>query len=137
MLVIEQWQRKSFPNLNLTLAWSRSTHSGRLSPPMVTSTRSFSNPISKYLERISVPAGHVLWRQGDPSAGLYIIESGVLRASYEFANVVQVFDESMVAGTVAGEMSALSRRLSTSAGENSGSKDPPVSWIMSSPYTID
>ena len=43
MLVIEQWQQKSFPNLNLTLAWSRSTHSGRPSPVMVTSTRFSSN----------------------------------------------------------------------------------------------
>ena len=85
-------------------------------------------PISKYLERISVPAGHVLWRQGDRAAGLYIIESGVLRASYEFANVVQVFDESMVAGTVAGEMSALSDspRNSTVVAEH-----PSVLWKLS------
>jgi len=85
-------------------------------------------PISKYLERISVPAGHVLWRQSDPSAGLYIIESGVLRASYEFANVAQNFDESMVAGTVAGEMSALSDspRNSTVVAEH-----PSVLWKLS------
>jgi len=65
-------------------------------------------PISGYLERISAPTGHVLWRQGEPSDGLYIIESGVLRASYRFQNTEQHFEESMVAGTVAGEMSALS-----------------------------
>jgi len=85
-------------------------------------------PISKYLERISVPAGHILWRQGDPSEGLFIIESGVLRASYEFANLVQHFDESMVAGTVAGEMSALSDspRNSTVVVEH-----PSVLWKLS------
>ena len=85
-------------------------------------------PISTYLERISVSAGHVFWRQGDPSAGLYIIESGVLRASYEFANVVEVFEESMVAGTVAGEMSALSDspRNSTVVAEH-----PSVLWKLS------
>jgi len=84
--------------------------------------------ISKYFERISVPAGHVFWRQGDPSAGLYIIESGVLRASYEFANVVQDFDQSMMAGTMAGEMSALSDspRNSTVVAEH-----PSVLWKLS------
>jgi SulP family sulfate permease len=65
-------------------------------------------PIDSYLERLSVPPGHVLWNQNDPSDGLYIIESGVLRASYEFPNPAQHFEESMVAGTVAGELSALS-----------------------------
>ena len=33
---------------------------------------------------------------------------GVLRASYEFANPAQHFEESMVTGTLAGELSALS-----------------------------
>jgi len=65
-------------------------------------------PISRCLERIAVPAGHVFWRQGDPSAGLYIVKSGVLRASYEFVDVVKDFEESTVAGMVPGEMSALS-----------------------------
>jgi SulP family sulfate permease len=106
--------------------------------PLNTLTKAFSSygnidpllfqPISKYFERISVPAGHILWRQGDPPAGLFIIESGVLRASYEFANLVQHFDESMVAGTVAGEMSALSDspRNSTVVAEH-----PSVLWKLS------
>ncbi|KAF8966080.1 sulfate transporter family-domain-containing protein [Flammula alnicola] len=55
--------------------------------------------IDAYLERITVPEGHVLWKFGDPSDGLYVIESGVLRASYEFANPAQHLEESMVAGT--------------------------------------
>ena len=65
-------------------------------------------PIDSYFERLSVPTGHVLWTQYDISDGLYVIESGVLRASYEFANPAQHFEESMVAGTLAGELSALS-----------------------------
>ncbi|KAF9483648.1 sulfate anion transporter [Pholiota conissans] len=65
-------------------------------------------PISKYLERISIPEGHILWNCDDPADGMYIIESGVLRAVYQFANPAQHFEESMVAGTIAGEMSALS-----------------------------
>ncbi|KAF4622171.1 hypothetical protein D9613_009345 [Agrocybe pediades] len=86
--------------------------------PLNTLTKAFSSygdvdpvvfqPIARYLERLSVPTGHVLWKQGDHSDGLYIIESGVLRASYRFQNAEQHFEESMVAGTVAGEMSALS-----------------------------
>ena len=65
-------------------------------------------PIVSYLQRLCVPTGHVLWTQYDLSDGLYIIESGVLRASYEFANPAQHFEESMVAGTLAGELTALS-----------------------------
>lgn len=64
--------------------------------------------MDSYFERLSVPAGHVLWNQGDRSDGLYVIESGVLRASYKLANFAQHFEESMVAGTLAGELSALS-----------------------------
>ncbi|TFK22839.1 hypothetical protein FA15DRAFT_671086 [Coprinopsis marcescibilis] len=65
------------------------------------------SPIVHYFERLPVPAGHVLWKQGEPSDGLYILESGILRAVYRFANSAQDFEESMVAGTVAGELSAL------------------------------
>lgn len=65
-------------------------------------------PLVSYLKRISVPEGLVLWRQGDESDGLYLIESGVLRASYDFADHTEGFEESMVGGTLAGELSALS-----------------------------
>lgn len=66
------------------------------------------SPIVNYLERVCISEGQVLWTSGDAADGLYIIESGVLRARYKFANPTQHFEESMVAGTVAGEMSALS-----------------------------
>ncbi|KAG6833353.1 hypothetical protein H0H87_008529 [Tephrocybe sp. NHM501043] len=65
-------------------------------------------PIGNYLERMSLPEGFVLWRQGDPSDGLYIVEAGILRASYKFADHLQHIEESMVPGTLAGELSALS-----------------------------
>ncbi|KAG7085641.1 hypothetical protein E1B28_003188 [Marasmius oreades] len=61
-----------------------------------------------YLQRMSLPEGHVLWKQGDESDGLYFIESGVLRASYCFSMHSPVVEESMVSGTLAGELSALS-----------------------------
>uniref|UniRef100_A0A0W0FIS6 Putative vacuole protein n=1 Tax=Moniliophthora roreri TaxID=221103 RepID=A0A0W0FIS6_MONRR len=61
-----------------------------------------------YLQRLSIPEGYVLWKQDDPPDGLYIIEAGVLRASYRFAKHTQSIEESMVPGTLAGELSALS-----------------------------
>ncbi|KAG8968392.1 hypothetical protein FRC03_007589 [Tulasnella sp. 419] len=61
-----------------------------------------------YLKQIVVPEGHVLFEQGDQPDGLYIIEHGVLRASYRFVEHAQIIEESMVSGTLAGELSALS-----------------------------
>ncbi|KAF9258042.1 hypothetical protein L218DRAFT_878057 [Marasmius fiardii PR-910] len=65
-------------------------------------------PLMSYLQRMSLPAGHVLWKQGDVSNGLYVIESGVLRASYHFSMHSPAIEESMVSGTLAGELSGLS-----------------------------
>ncbi|KII84805.1 hypothetical protein PLICRDRAFT_342187 [Plicaturopsis crispa FD-325 SS-3] len=71
--------------------------------------RDHFRPLVPYLERVSAPEGLVLWRQNDsPDDGLYIIESGVLRASYKFADYIPQTEESMVPGTLAGELSALS-----------------------------
>ncbi|EIM84807.1 uncharacterized protein STEHIDRAFT_60168 [Stereum hirsutum FP-91666 SS1] len=66
--------------------------------------------LSAYLERISLTEGTILWHQGDAPDGLYLIESGVLRATYQFAHGGGEgrVDESMVSGTLAGELSALS-----------------------------
>ncbi|KAL4066573.1 sulfate transporter family-domain-containing protein [Scleroderma citrinum] len=61
-----------------------------------------------YFERVSVPEGHILWEMGDAPDGLYIIQSGILRASYKFAEHTPVIEESMVSGTLAGELSGLS-----------------------------
>lgn len=65
-------------------------------------------PIEKYLKQVSMPEGYVLWTQDEPPDGLYIVQSGVLRATYQFADHTQCVEESMVPGTVAGELSALS-----------------------------
>ncbi|KAG0696357.1 sulfate transporter family-domain-containing protein [Suillus ampliporus] len=64
--------------------------------------------IAPYFERFTFPEGFVLWENNDTPDGLYIIESGVLRASYKFAEHSAVIEESMVSGTLAGELSALS-----------------------------
>lgn len=108
------------------------------SEPLKTIIKAFSSyghidpdafgPLADYLERLSLPSGAVLWRQNDPPDGLYVVEAGTLRASYQFgaaaAAAADVSDdnndgegkegnnapieESMVPGTVAGELSALS-----------------------------
>ncbi|KAF9267177.1 hypothetical protein L218DRAFT_1063908 [Marasmius fiardii PR-910] len=64
--------------------------------------------LMSYLQRMSLPEGHVLWKQGDMPDGLYVIESGVLRASYKFSMHSPIIEESMVSGTLAGELSGLS-----------------------------
>ena len=60
-----------------------------------------------YLKRCAVPEGMVLWEQNETADGLYFIESGVLRASYKFAEHSAAVEESMVPGTLTGELSAL------------------------------
>ena len=65
-------------------------------------------PLIPYLKRMSVPEGTTLWQQDEPPDGLYIVESGILRATYRFADPTPPMVESMVPGTIAGELSALS-----------------------------
>jgi SulP family sulfate permease len=69
--------------------------------------RAILEQLAPYFERITVLAGHVLWKQGDAADGLYVIGTGVLRATYHFAAHTPVIEESMVPGTLAGELSGL------------------------------
>jgi sulfate permease, SulP family len=64
-------------------------------------------PLIPYFTRVTVVEGDILWKQGEPSDALYLIQSGVLRASYRFAASSGI-EESMVAGSLAGELSAVS-----------------------------
>ena len=61
-----------------------------------------------YLKQVVVPAGFVLFSQGDQPDGLYLIEHGILRAKYNFSDKAQGIEESMVSGTLAGELTCLS-----------------------------
>lgn len=61
-----------------------------------------------YLKQLTLPEGFVLWRQGEKSDGLYVVESGILKAVYHFAEHTTPTHETMVPGSVAGELSALS-----------------------------
>jgi len=63
-------------------------------------------PMLPYFKRIELPEGQILWRRGDAPDGLYIIAGGVMRATYTWDNTDSV-SESMVAGTLAGELTGL------------------------------
>ena len=63
-------------------------------------------PMLLYFKRIELPEGEILWRRGDPPDGLYVIAAGVMRATYVWDNSTSV-SESMVAGTLAGELTGL------------------------------
>lgn len=81
--------------------------------------------LSPYFTRISLPQGTTLWRKGDEPDAMYIIESGVLRATYSFKEGGEIVPrdtraemespslsdehfESMVSGAITGELSFLS-----------------------------
>ncbi|GMK57284.1 hypothetical protein CspeluHIS016_0401180 [Cutaneotrichosporon spelunceum] len=67
----------------------------------------FFSQFAPYFKRVPAPAGTTLWKQGEAADGLYIIERGSLRATYEYNADDRVL-ETMVAGTVAGDLSTLS-----------------------------
>lgn len=68
---------------------------------------SFLSRIAPYFKTLVVPTGETVYTQGDQADGLYLIESGVLRATYSFADRADIVEESCVAGTLSGELSAL------------------------------
>ncbi|BEJ14864.1 hypothetical protein CspHIS471_0406310 [Cutaneotrichosporon sp. HIS471] len=70
-------------------------------------SEAFFSQFAPYFSRVFAPAGTTLWRQGEAADGLYLIESGSLRATYEYNAEDRVL-ETMVAGTVAGDLSTLS-----------------------------
>jgi len=90
---------------------------------------SFVSRIAPYFKPLVIEPGQVLFRQGDTADGLYLIESGVLRVSYVLRDHVDVVEESCVAGTLAGELTALSGepRNATIVAERSS-----VLWKMDS-----
>jgi signal-transduction protein with cAMP-binding, CBS, and nucleotidyltransferase domain len=68
----------------------------------------FFYQVMPYFTHVSVAVGDVIWSQGDMADALYLIESGCLRATYTYEDHTEPLQETMVAGTVAGEMTALS-----------------------------
>ncbi|KZV98848.1 hypothetical protein EXIGLDRAFT_726747 [Exidia glandulosa HHB12029] len=89
-----------FPTL-LKVFWS-------LTPSSASSSSSIIQRVIPYLLRTPVQAETVLWHQGDAPDGLYFVEAGLLRAVYDFGPHTAAVQECMVAGTISGELSALS-----------------------------
>ncbi|MFN2118855.1 MAG: SLC26A/SulP transporter family protein [Anaerolineales bacterium] len=58
----------------------------------------------RYLQRMEIPAGQYLMREGDPPSDMYFIESGMLTAQLEGAGGELVRLRSMRGGTTVGEM---------------------------------
>lgn len=67
----------------------------------------FFLPLLRYFTRVQLPDGAALWNRGDRPDGIYLVESGVLRAIYDWDNAATI-TESMVSGTLAGELTGLS-----------------------------
>lgn len=70
----------------------------------------FYGQLVPYFKQVVIPGGHVLFSQDEESDGLYLIQHGVMRAIYRFkVDHAHPVEESMVSGTLAGELSALSK----------------------------
>ena len=93
-----------------------------------TTDRTMLEQLASYFEPVTVPEGYVLWKQDEPADGLYVVGAGVLRATYRFAAHTPAIEESMVPGTLAGELSGLAglARNATVVAER-----PAVLWRLS------
>src|SRR5689334_1959963 len=71
----------------------------------------FYTRLAKYFHRVNVPAGAILWRQGDAPDCMYLVERGSLRATFrvEEGNPARQV-ESILAGTMAGELGFFANR---------------------------
>ncbi|GAA6015201.1 hypothetical protein JCM11491_000502 [Sporobolomyces phaffii] len=83
--------------------------------------------LSRYFKRVHVERGTTLWTLGSEPDAFYVIESGILRANYVFPDHSHSVSESMVAGTIAGELSFLSR---TQRNTNVVAERDSVLWKM-------
>jgi sulfate permease, SulP family len=103
---------REFPELAQTLVKTFTGYESDLTPL-------FFLPMLRYFTRIQVSENTLLWRRGDRPDGLYVVESGVLRATYDWDNS-EIITESMVSGTLAGELSGLANmpRNTTVVAEN-------------------
>nr|ODN97800.1 vacuolar protein [Cryptococcus depauperatus CBS 7855] len=68
----------------------------------------FCQALVSYFVKRRVVAGDVVWVQDEPADGMYVIEAGCLRATYVYSGCASWIQETMVAGTIAGDLSTLS-----------------------------
>lgn len=72
--------------------------------------QTFYESLVPFFQEIRLIKGEVLWKRDEESDGLYLIESGILKARYDFPQEDYEINEAMLAGTIAGELSFLSKR---------------------------
>lgn len=85
----------------------------------------FWYPAAPYFRRVEFRAGEVLYRQGDPSDGFFLLESGILKANYDQPQ--GQYSELIVAGTTCGELPFFSstERTATTAAEQDS-----TAWML-------
>ncbi|WVQ99241.1 hypothetical protein IAU59_006373 [Kwoniella sp. CBS 9459] len=73
----------------------------------------FLSELVPYFKQVSIMSGDTLWAQNEVADGLYLIESGCLKATYAYDDHTSLVQETMVAGTIAGDLSTLSETRRT------------------------
>jgi sulfate permease, SulP family len=100
----------------------------------------------KYLERVEIPQGQYLMREGEPAADMYFLEEGMVTAQLEGVDGQVVRLRSMRAGTIVGEMGlylggprsasviaarpSVVHRLSAEALQRMRSQEPEVAALL-------
>lgn len=97
----------TFGAFSLPTPSSSSTSS---SPSMAT----FFSRLAPYFRRVELLKEELLWQVGEEADGLYLIESGALKATYDFDQNDFEINEAMLAGTIAGEVSTMMLRRGSS-----------------------
>ncbi|CDU25315.1 uncharacterized protein (N-terminal fragment) [Sporisorium scitamineum] len=90
-----------FPLLNITFRAYLDRH---------TPEQEFFSSLVPYFTLLRKNRGDVLWNRGDPADAVYLIESGIIKARYDFPQEQYEINEAMLAGTIAGELTFLSRK---------------------------
>ncbi|KAN0061125.1 hypothetical protein ACQY0O_006860 [Thecaphora frezii] len=74
----------------------------------VANEEEFFARLAPYFAPVRLARGEVLWSRGDAADSFYLIESGILKARYDFPQEQYEINEAMLAGTIAGELTFLS-----------------------------
>ncbi|KAJ1033908.1 hypothetical protein NDA16_000116 [Ustilago loliicola] len=75
-----------------------------------TAEEEFFTQLVSYFRPIRLTKGELLWSRGDPADGVYLIENGIIKARYDFPQEQYEINEAMLAGTIAGELTFLSKK---------------------------
>ncbi|SNX85208.1 uncharacterized protein MEPE_03917 [Melanopsichium pennsylvanicum] len=70
----------------------------------------FFSALVPYFSLLRKSSGETLWERGDAANAMYLIESGIVKARYDFPQEQYEINEAMLAGTIAGELTFLSKK---------------------------